>query len=491
MDYSIPEKEGIKSSDILRYIETLENSNLSTHDLIIMRNGKIIFEKYWKPFDKTFLHRMYSVTKSFVALAIGFCEQDGLLGLDDPIVKYFGDELKNQTDENMKNQTIRHMLMMATAKPDWGWMQAKPKDRVQHYFKNSLEASRPSGTTFCYDSSGSFVLGALVERLTGMELMQYLRKKFLDEIGFSKEAYMLKCPGGYSWGDSGLVCTPQDLLKAAMFCMNKGKWNGKQILNEKYIDAAVTKQIDNDESGIGGTEGQGYGYLIWMSYGKAFFFNGMGCQLALCIPEKDIIMIYNGDNQGNGLAKKIIIDGFFDFVSDNAVNSCLEATGEERILSSYTENLSLFAAKGAKSTCLQNHINGVTYLMDKNPMGITKMKLLFEGEKGKLCYINGQGYKEISFGMCENEFGKFPQKGYSDMVGSEEGERLYDCAASAAWVSDYQLFIKVQITDSYFGVLNINIGFDGNNKIGVYMNKTAENFMNEYQGFAGGRREMI
>ena len=76
MNYSTPEKEGIKSSDILNYIKILEGSNLSTHNLIIMRRGKIIFEKYWKPFNDKFLHRMYSVTKSFVALAIGFCEQD-------------------------------------------------------------------------------------------------------------------------------------------------------------------------------------------------------------------------------------------------------------------------------------------------------------------------------------------------------------------------------------------------------------------------------
>ena len=85
MNYTAPEKTGIKSSDIKRYVEALEKANLSTHDLIIMRRDHIIFEKYWKPFHKDFLHRMYSVTKSFTALAIGFCEQDGLLRLDDPI----------------------------------------------------------------------------------------------------------------------------------------------------------------------------------------------------------------------------------------------------------------------------------------------------------------------------------------------------------------------------------------------------------------------
>jgi len=487
MDYTTPESVGIKSSYIQEYIETLERENLSTHNLIIMRRGSIVFEKYWKPFHKDFLHRMYSVTKSFVALAIGFLEQDGLLCLDDPICKYFPDEVKNQTDENMKNQTIRHMLMMATAKPDWGWLGEKPKDRVQHYFNNNLEISRPSGTVFCYDSSGSFVLGALVERITDMELMEYLRVKLFDKIGVSKDAYMLKCPGGHSWGDSALICRPTDLLKTAMFCMNMGRWNGEQLLNEEYITLATSKQIDNASTGISAFDRQGYGYQLWMSYGQSFFFNGMGCQLALCIPEKDMIMVYNGDNQGNAYAKKIIIDNFFDIVVKNTEDNILKEDKEEqKALADYAYGLKLFAVRGKKHANVEGKINGVTYLMDKNPMGITKIKLLFDDEKGKFCYENEQGYKEIPFGMCENIFSKFPQEGYSDEVGSQRGNRLYDCAASAAWVSDYQLFIKVQIIDTYFGVLNINLGFRDDGKIGMLMDKTAEDFLNEYQGFAGG-----
>lgn len=489
MKYASPEKMGIKSSDIKKYIEVLEKSNLSTHNLIIMRREHIIFEKYWKPFNKDFLHRMYSVTKSFVALAIGFCEQDGLLNLDDPISKYFSGELKNQTDENMKNQTIRHMLMMATAKPDWGWFGARPTDRVQHYFDNNLDITRPSGTTFSYDSSGSFVLGALVEKLTGKELLEYMREKFLDKIGFSKEAYMLKCPGGYSWGDSGLLCKPTDLIKTAMFCMNKGKWNGEQLLNEKFMTLATTKQIDNDELGLKQYDGQGYGYLIWMSYGKSFFFNGMGCQIALCVPEKDIIMVYNGDNQGNPLAKSIIMDNFFDIIVKGADESITDDEASQNELEGYAESLELYSVKGDTHKEIENRINGVTYLTDKNVMGISKVKFIFNGDRGRLCYTNEQGDKELLFGMCRNEFGKFPQEGYSDKFGSQKGAGLYDCAASAAWVSDYQLFIKVQAIDTYFGILNINVGFSDSGEIGVSMNKTAEDFFNEYQGFVGGREE--
>ena len=112
MKYITAEQAGVKSENIEKYLEILEEERLATHNIIMAKGNSIFFEKYWQPFHKDFLHRMYSVSKSFVAIAIGFLEQDGLIDLDDRIVKYFPEESKNQTDENMLSQTIRHMLMM-------------------------------------------------------------------------------------------------------------------------------------------------------------------------------------------------------------------------------------------------------------------------------------------------------------------------------------------------------------------------------------------
>lgn len=483
MKYNKPEKMGIKSSNIKEYIETLEKANLATHNLIILRHGEIIFEHYWKPFDKDFLHRMYSVTKSFVSLAIGFLEQDGLINLDDPLVKYFPKEAKNVTDINVKNQTIKDNLMMATAKVEFNWFINKTDDRVQQYFDNP-HTSRPSGTVFNYDSCGSFMLGALVERVTGKELIEYLREKFLDKIGFSKEAFILKCPGGHSWGDSALICKPTDLLKTAMFVMNKGAWNGEQLLNKEYVEKATSKLIDTNSFGRETNESQGYGYQFWRCYDNSFFFNGMGAQLGICVPDKDMIMIYNSDNQGNGYAKEIIIKNFFEKIVREAEDTEIANSGYEE-LTEYVKDLELYKAKGNVTSETASKINGKTYKMYDNPMGITEMRITFTGNKGELYYVNKQGEKTIPFGMCYNEFSHFPEQGYSDVIGTKKGDRLYKCAASGAWVDDNKLFIKVQIIDTYFGNLNINLGFK-DDKIGVEMIKTAEDFLKEYEGYAGG-----
>ena len=488
MEYAVPESEGISSKKIRQYIEKLEEAQLSTHDIILARGNKILFEKYWPPFDAGFYHRMYSVSKSFVSLAIGFLEQDGLLLLDDPVFKYFPNELEKQPDENFKFQTVRHMLMMSTAKPDRWWFALRPEDRVRFYFENDEKQSRPSGTVFEYDSGGSFVLCALAERLSGMQLMDYLRVKLFDRIGVSKQAYCLKCPGGHSWGDSGILCTPRDLLLVARFVLNKGSWEGRQILNEAYVTAATSKQIDNNPLGINEYNTQGYGYQFWRTYQNSFFFNGMGCQFAICVPDKDLILIYNGDNQGKVFAAKLIIDNFFDMIVDTAKEKAISDEGAHEELLSYTNGLKLARAVGAARSDFEENIDGVTYIMNDNPMGISKIRLEFDTEGGTLFYTNTQGDKELKFGRCENTFDEFPEEGYSDEVGSVAAPgNKYQCAASAAWIEKNKLFIKVQIIDTYFGVLNITLGFH-DDLLGVQMNKCAEDFLNTYRGYAAGKR---
>ena len=490
MRYISPESAGISSGAIARYVKLLEEMQLSTHDLIFMKGDAIFFEKYWAPFHKDFLHRMYSVTKSFVSLAIGFAAQDGYLALDDPIEMYFPAECKNQPDQNMRRQTIRHMLMMSTAKPPENWFAARSDDRVRFYFENAGKNSRPSGTVFEYDSTGSFVLCALVERLTQKPFMEYLREKLFDKIGVSKEAHCLKCPGGHSWGDSAALCKATDLLKIARFTMNKGKWNGEQLLDEAYVTAATAKQIDNNPYGLNEHDCQGYGYLIWRTFHNAFFFNGMGCQFAVCVPDLDLIMVYNGDNQGKEMAKKIIIDHFFSMIADEMADAPLaENAKAQSELAEATANLMLMTAQGERESLYAEKINGVTYVLDENPMGISKLRVVLDGDNGRLEYTNAQGDKVLYFGMGKNAFGKFPQEGYAKEIGSVRTKNhYYRCAASGAWVEEHKLFIKVQIIDDYFGVLNITLSFL-NDTIGVLMNRCAEDFLEEYEGFAGGKRE--
>ena len=488
--HTTPEKKGIHSKHIEEYIRLLEARRLSTHDIIIMRGDEILFEQYWEPFDESFLHRMYSVSKSVLSLAVGFAIDEGYLGLTDKIAELLPDEMALQSDdENMRELTVRDMLMMSTAKTPKHWFDARHPDRVRYYFENETKYSRPGGTIYEYDSPGSFVLGAIVERLVGVPFMDYLRPRLFDKIGVSKEAKCLKCPGGHSWADSAVLCTAKDLLLMGKFMMNGGRWNGEQLLSESYVKEATSKQIDNNVGGLESFCSQGYGYLFWRTWDNSYFFHGMGCQFCVCIPDKDIIFVYNGDNQGNDLAKAIIMDNFFDLIARRAEDHEIDEDKEaEKSLTEYAKSLKLYAPKSVCPRDFEKQINEKVFTLNENPMGITKLSFKFTDEVCEMNYTNAQGDKTLYFRIGENEFGIFPEEGYSDQVGSEFAPgRYYKCAAAGAWIEPKKLFIRVQAIDDYLGILNMNFGFKDENTVGIFMNKTAEDFFATYQGFATGR----
>lgn len=488
--YAKPEEKGIKSENIKKYVEILEKSGLSTHSVVIARGKDIVYESYWKPFHKDYLHRQYSVSKSFVSLAVGFLIQDGKMNLDDKIVDFFDAEYTEGANDNMRKQTVRNMLMMSTGFPDEHsyWFTDKPEDRTRHYFASGQGSSKIPGSFFQYDSPGSYVLGAVVEKITGMPFMDYLRIKMFDKIGVSKEAHCLKCPGGASWGDSAVLCTATDLLKVARFTMNYGRWDGEQLLNEEYLRDATSNLITTDFETH--PSNYGYGYLIWKTQQDGFFFNGMGCQFAICVPHKDIIMIYNGDNQGEPSAKTIIIDNFFDLIVNTADDSSTVNESGCKELCEYSSALELMHCDGEHTCPIAQKINGKTFVLNENAMGIKNIKFNLNGDEGTMQYTNVQGNKELKFGFNKNVFGLFPEEGYSDEVGTKFAKgNYYKCAVSAEWQSNNTLYLNVQIIDKYFGRSHMYFQFMDENTISVHMTKTAEDFLKEYVGFATGKSE--
>lgn len=272
-----------------------------------MARGKDIFcEGYYAPFHRDFKHRMYSVSKSFVGVAVGLAVEDGLLKLDDPFVKYFPEYLNEKSNDLLKAMTIRDMLTMQTAMTKGvGWFTSGTEDRCEVYFR--APAERVPGTTWTYDSPGSFMLCALVERLTGKPFLEYLKDRFLREAGFSEDAYCIQCPGGHSFGDSGVMCTARDLLAFARFVMDDGRINGVPYMDEAFLREATSKQASNDHDGSISYGTYGYGYQIWKAPNDGFAFVGMGDQFAICDREKDFVFIINSDNQGHSPATRAIL----------------------------------------------------------------------------------------------------------------------------------------------------------------------------------------
>lgn len=484
-----PESVGVKSEWIENFINHLQEKGIAMHDVLMMRGDKIFCEAYWKPFNKDFLHRQYSQTKSFVGVAIGLLEEEGKLKLDDKIVDYFKDKIDGEVSEYMARQTIRDMLTMQTCCVCPSWFSDPDKDRVRLYF-NKVKVNREPGTIWDYDSAGSQVLSSLVERLSGKSMFEYLKEKIFDKIGAFENAYTLKIPTGEDWGDSAMICTPRDMLAFARFVLNYGTWKGERLMNEKYLKDATSALAYNNNKIHTNAHAVGYGYQIWRTTNNCFGFFGLGQQLTICNPDKDIIFVCNSDVQGAYYPYDVMINYYFDEVLKKVDSDVLpEDKKANEKLNKLIDGLELICAKGSEKVDIQDEINGKTYLATytENPTSLYKFKLIFdENGGGELHFANAQGDKVLPFKLNKNHFCKFPQLGYWDKVGTVPagGDFMYDCAVSGAWMSDKRFQLYVQIIDKYMANCTFNFEFKDKTIASVLMTKSAEGFMNEYSNVA-------
>lgn len=456
--YARPEEVGIKSEAVLDFINALDEHGMHTHSIVMSRGEKIFAECYYKPFDEKFLHRSYSVSKSFVAIAVGLAFTEGIMKPDDVIFDYFPEFRNENIDEYYERCTVRDMLMMrsniGTATRWWGRFMS----RVEAYY--SQKTNKVAGTLFYYDSIGSFLLGCIIEKLTGKNFLEYLKDGVLLELGFSKESYVLREPGGYAIGDSGVMCTTRDLLIFARFIMRGGEWGGKQYIDPEFMSEAIKKQVHNDFSGAYNTyEAGGYGYLIWRTHPDGFSLVGMGDQLAICDMKNDIAFVITSDNQMEKSCRHVLYHEFYRHFLPKFEDAPLPKNdGAYKALSEYLDARELISLKGCESSPIAKDVFDVRFVKEKGDLSIDAFTLT-----DKAMIIEYEGRRcTLEYALCKNKQTKFSfgTRARADMMGIfEDGE--YDCNVSAAWVEEDTFAVLAQVTDTYFGSLVVHVAFAG------------------------------
>lgn len=451
------------------------------HGFLLLRKGKIVAEGYWAPYTRDSMHRMYSVSKSFVSMAVGLMIDEGKLNLNDRVAQYFKDKIPKNIHPYLAQATIRDLLIMATPNNSTSYTYSDT-DWAATFFNK--KPSHPPGTIFSYDTAGTVILNTIVERVSGMPFLEYMRDKLFEPTGVSENIWCIKTPEDTSWGGSGVICKLRDMAKMAYVCMNKGRWGDLQLISEEYINEATSKQIDNSILGR-----QGYGYQIWMEEKSGFSFRGLGSQYAYCFPDKEFMFACISNTQVLGYTEESIKRAFYEEI----YNKTKEVPLPEDVISNEKLNekiktLKILPQKGNLISPYQEIINNKWYMLDENPMGITKTRLIFSKDTGIWEYENASGHHMLKFGIGKKVTGPFPQKNYYGKRIGEIPGVCYNCLSSAAWVEECKLNMLIYITDIYLGSLKISFAFKGKdgNEISIYMAKVAEWFLEEYSGFAGG-----
>lgn len=464
---------GIPAERVQRLLSRLEERRLCMHSLLLVRHGKLAAEGYWKPFEKDRKHRMYSTTKSFVSVAIGLLIGEGRLTLEDHICDYFPEKLPPEGPHPFTAaMTVRDLLMMASAHAKTTYRCMQDDDWVRTFFV--YPPSHLPGTIFSYDTSATTVLTALVEKLSGQRFLEYLRPRLLDPLGFSADAYCTETPLGLSWGGSGLICTPRDLAKFAICCMDGGRYRGQQLIPEAYIRMATSRQIDNTVANSHVESQQGYGFQFWRTRHDGFACRGMGSQLAICQPNHDFIMVTTADTQMQPNGEFEIFDALWEELLPYLSDSPLPPQeAQEAALQARLEALEVQKALGEKTSPTAAAVSGRTYQMEENDMQLRRLTFTFAGDEGAMEYENATGLHTLRFGFGRHVAQQFPVYDYP-------------CITSAAWKDDDTLHIQCYLIGDYLATLEIAVSF-GQGGVTVLMRKAAELFLEEYQGFASGR----
>ena len=300
-----PESQGADSREILKYVRELDASENEIHGIMIAKNNAVIAESWLSPYKPDYPHTCHSMGKSYTCTAVGIACTEGLLNPEDRIVDLLKEEIEvygAQPDENFKKIKLRDVMAMGNGMPG---MPEFNESWIENYLKSTVVYE--PGTHFYYNSIGSCLLGAIVEKVTGKGIREYLDEKLFCKIGIDADDLVwLHFPDG-TYAEPGVSATTESNLRLGLFYLSNGMASGQQIISEQWMKEATKKQIETAEAG--GTDDYlyGYGWQLWHSSVPGLYrFDGGQGQLCMMYSKNNAaIAIHEGGVHPNGVQKVI------------------------------------------------------------------------------------------------------------------------------------------------------------------------------------------
>ena len=284
-----PEEVGVSAKAIAAFIEDLDESGIEAHSLMILRHGKVAFECWAEPLGPDIPHVMYSVSKSITATAVGFAIEEGLLSLQTKLLELFPEYRPEKPDENLEKLNVYHLVTM-TAGKDVPTLSDKAKNRWVQDFFDAKWAFAP-GEFWRYISENTFMLSAMLARVTGMSLTDYLTPRLFEPLGFDRVPFWEKDGYGIEAGGWGMYLTTEELAKVILCYQQGGVFDGKQVIPEKWAKEAGKKQVENLQyNDLSSTSGYGYGF--WRNpVPNSYRADGLFSQFGMVFEDADACFI--------------------------------------------------------------------------------------------------------------------------------------------------------------------------------------------------------
>ncbi len=294
-----PESQGVSSRQIGEFIQAWEDAPAQEpHSLMVLRNGKVIAEGWWKPFEPDLRHTMYSVSKSFTATAIGFAVNEGKVRLDDPVISFFPEDAPVNPSENLKQLKVRNLLTMSAGNEREPLYMLNEENWVNAFLRSAY-AYAP-GSRFMYNSPATYMLSAILQKVTGEKVVDYLMPRLFLPLGITGVDWEVD-PRGINTGGWGLRLKTGDMARFGQLFLQKGKWNGRQVLPAEWVAQASAAQIFQPEGAsqelLNNSDWyQGYGFQMWRGRHRTYRADGAYGQNIIVLPEKNAVIITTGES---------------------------------------------------------------------------------------------------------------------------------------------------------------------------------------------------
>lgn len=370
-----PESQGITSAAVLQFIDALDSQIDEIHSVMLLRHGRVVAEGWWSPYSPKVPHLLFSLSKSFTSTAVGLAIAEGRFSIDDPVLTFFPEYTSVEADERLATMRVRHLLSMSTgqAVDAWSYMVDRPDGDWIRGFLDVPIVHEP-GTAFLYNTGATYMLSAIVQKTTGLKLIDYLQPRLFAPLGIERVAWQ-ESPQGITAGGIGLSLRTEDVAKFGQLYLQKGVWQGRQILHDSWIEVATSPQISNS-GGVQPDWTQGYGYQFWRCRHNAYRGDGVFGQYCVVMPDQDAVLAITSGIDVFDMQQPL------NFVWDILLPAMGPAAlpddpAAQEALSQRLSALHLPPVQGMPISPIAPQISGQTYTVDGNELGIETLSFRF------------------------------------------------------------------------------------------------------------------
>jgi len=379
---STPEEQGVSSAGILAFLEAIAKSNHEFHSFMVVRHGHVIAEGWWSPYRANANHMLYSLSKSFTSTAVGFAVSEGKLQVNDTVTSFFPDDSPSDVSENLAALRVKHLLTMSVGHAtDSTPIITKEQNWVKAFL--ALPIVNPPGSSFLYNSGATYMLSAIVQKLSGRKVIDFLRPRLFEPLEIEGMTWET-CPRGINTGGWGLSVQTESLAKFGQFYLQKGVWNRRQILPVAWIEEATTFKIQQPpphdkelaEAKLTSDWLQGYCYQFWRCRHDAFRGDGAFGQFDIVMPDRQAVVSITCETGNMQTELNLVWDFLLPAMMDNPLPA--DASSQEK-LQQKLAMLSLPLPEGKANSPVATKVSDRSFKIESNSRSTQNVSIRFQG----------------------------------------------------------------------------------------------------------------